>query len=115
MNEQDEIRLKHMLDAAREVKSFIEGHTREDFDTNQMLVRAISMSIGIIGEAASRVSPDLQKSYPEIPWPQITGMRNRIIHAYFEVNLDILWETATGGIIDLIGQLEKILDENSGD
>jgi len=115
MNEQDEIRLRHMLDAAREVQSFIEGRTREDLNTNQMLVRAISMSVGIIGEAASKVSPELQQPYPQIPWPQIIGMRNRIIHAYFEVNLDILWETATGGIIDLIGQLEEILDENSGD
>lgn len=57
MNEQDEVRLRHMLDAAREALAFAEGHTREDLGTNQMLVRALSMSVGIIGEAASKVNP----------------------------------------------------------
>ncbi len=109
MNEQDEIRLRHMLDAAREVVGFAQDHTREDLDGDQMLVRAMSMSIGIIGEAASKVSADVQQANSEVPWPQIIGMRNRIIHAYFEVNLDILWETATDRIPELIGQLETIL------
>jgi uncharacterized protein with HEPN domain len=109
MNEQDDIRLRHMLDAAREVVAFTQGHTREDLDNKQMLVRALSMSIGIIGEAASKISADVQEAHPEVPWPQIIGMRNRIIHAYFEVNLDILWETATDRIPELIGQLEEIL------
>jgi uncharacterized protein with HEPN domain len=111
MNEQDEIRLRHMLDAAREAVTFAEDHTREDLDSNQMLVRALSMSIGIIGEAASKVSADVQSAYPEIPWPQIIGMRNRIIHAYFEVNFDILWETVTDRIPELIEQLEGILTD----
>ena len=59
MNEQDEIRLRHMLDAAREAVTFAGDHTRVDLDSNQMLVRALSMSIGIIGEAASKVSADV--------------------------------------------------------
>ena len=109
MNEQDEVRLRHMLDAAREALTFAEEHTREDLDTNQMLVRALSMSIGIIGEAASKVSPDVQAAHPDITWPQIIGMRNRIIHAYFEVNLDILWDTVTIGLPDLVTQIENIL------
>jgi uncharacterized protein with HEPN domain len=111
MNEQNEVRLRHMLDAAREALTFAEDHTRKDLDTNQMLVRALSMSIGIIGEAASKVSSDVQAAYPDIPWPQIIGMRNRIIHAYFEVNLDILWETVTDRIPELITQLENMLPE----
>ena len=111
MNEQDEIRLRHMLDAGREAVTFAGDHTREDLDGNQMLVRALSMSIGIIGEAASKVSADVQSANPEVPWPQIIGMRNRIIHAYFEVNLDILWETVTNRIPELIEQLEGILPD----
>jgi len=111
MNEQDEVRLRHMLDAAREALTFAEDHTREDLDTNQMLVRALSMSIGIIGEAASKVSSDIQAAHPDIPWPQIIGMRHRIIHAYFEVNLDILWETVIDRIPPLITQLENMLPE----
>ena len=111
MKEQDEVRLRHMLDADREALAFVEGYTRGDLDTNQMLVRALSMSVGIIGEAAARVSLDEQNSHPEIPWPQVIGMRNRIIHAYFEVNLDILWETVIDKIPELIGQLEHILSD----
>jgi uncharacterized protein with HEPN domain len=111
MNEQDEIRLRHMLDAAREAVAFAEDHAREDLDSNQMLVRALSMSIGIIGEAASKVSADVQSAYPEVPWPQVIGMRNRIIHAYFEVNFDILWETVTDRIPELIEQLEGIITD----
>ncbi len=111
MNEQDEIRLRHMLDAAREAVSFAQDYSREDLDTNQMLVRALSMSIGIIGEAASKVSADVQVAHAEIAWPQIVGMRNRIIHAYFEVNLDILWETVISRLPELIDQLEAILPE----
>ncbi|MCD4686879.1 MAG: DUF86 domain-containing protein [Anaerolineae bacterium] len=99
MNEQDEVRLRHMLDAAQEVQAFVADCTRDDLNDNQMLVRALSMSIGIIGEAASHVSQEFREAHPEIPWPQIIGMRNRIIHAYFEVNLDILWETATDSIL----------------
>ena len=69
------------------------------------------MSIGIIGEAASKVGPEVQATHSDIPWPQIIGMRNRIIHAYFEVNLDILWDTVNIGLPDLITQLEDILTE----
>jgi uncharacterized protein with HEPN domain len=109
MNEQDDIRLRHMLDAAHEVVAFAQGHTRKDLDDNQMLVRALSMSIGIIGEAASKVSADVQEAHPEVLWPQIIGMRNRIIHAYFEVNFDILWETVTDRIPELIEHLDDML------
>lgn len=111
MNEQDEVRLRHMLDAAREVQTFVADRTRDDLDDNQMLVRALSMSIGIIGEAASQVSQEFRAANTDIPWPQIIGMRNRIIHAYFEVNLDILWETAADSIPALIVQLDGILSE----
>lgn len=109
MNEQDEVRVRHMLDAAREVLAFAEGQTREALDANRMLVRAMTMSIGIIGEAASQVSDEFQAAHREIPWPQIIGMRNRLIHAYFDINLDIVWETVTTRIPELIDQLENLL------
>ena len=108
MNEQDKVRLRHMLDAAREAMAFTQNHTRESLDTNQMLVRALSMSIGIIGEAASKISGDTQAAYPDIPWPQIIGMRHRIIHAYFDINLDILWNTVQEDLPELVKALKNI-------
>lgn len=67
------------------------------------------MSIGIIGEAASKISQENRETYSEIPWSQIIGMRNRLIHAYFEVNLDILWRVAIEEVPPLIDQLNKII------
>jgi uncharacterized protein with HEPN domain len=105
------VRLRHMLDAGHEIQGFVEGKEREALDTDQLLVRGLSMSISIIGEAASRISDETQQKYPDVPWAQIRGMRNRLIHAYFETDLDILWGTATQAIPQLIEQLEKIIAE----
>lgn len=109
MNDNDRVRLRHMLDAAREVKQFINNQTRQSLDDNVMLTRALSWSIGVIGEAASRVSDAFQAETPQLPWPKIIGMRNRLIHAYFDINLDRLWDTATTSIPELVVELEKIL------
>jgi uncharacterized protein with HEPN domain len=98
-----------MRDAAVEVAAFVQGRTRETLDTDQLLVRGLSMSIGIIGEAASKISQENRETYSEIPWSQIIGMRNRLIHAYFEVNLDILWRVAIEEVPPLIDQLNKII------
>ncbi len=113
MNETDLTRLQHIADAAAEVMSFIEGQTRSSLDTNQLLVRGLSMSIGIMGEAAGKLTQETRDAYPHIPWPQIIGMRNRLIHAYFEVNLDILWETASVDIPALLKLIEKIMSAES--
>jgi uncharacterized protein with HEPN domain len=101
--------LRHMLNASREVLDFIRSETRASLDTDKKLVRALTMSIGIIGEATSRVSRELQDATPEIPWAQIIGMRNRLIHAYYAVDLDILWGTATVAIPPFISELEKLI------
>lgn len=74
-----------------------------------MLVLSLVKSIEPIGEAASRVSPACQSKCPSIPWPEIIGMRNRLIHAYFDINLDIVWRTITEELPPLIVELEKAL------
>jgi uncharacterized protein with HEPN domain len=93
MTESDRIRLQHMLDAAREALSFAEGRTRVDLNHDRMLALSLTAEIQIIGEAASRVSPEIKQSVSSIPWGEIIGMRNRLIHVYTEINLDILWDT----------------------
>ena len=89
----DKTRLSHMRDASAEALSFIAGKTRDDLDDDRQLVLALIKSVEIIGEAAARVSPEMKSAAPAIPWADIVGMRNRLIHAYFDVDLDILWKT----------------------
>ena len=109
MNENDQVRLRHMLSASQEVLDFIKGETRASLDMDRKLVRAITMSIGIVGEAASRVSSELQDATPQIPWAKVIGMRNRLNHAYFEINPDILWDTATVAIPSPMNELGKLV------
>lgn len=105
----DSVRLRHMRDYAQEILDFVAGKTRESLDDDLMLVRALMMSIGIIGEAASRISPTTRDAYPDIPWKQIVGMRTFLFHIYFRVDNSILWDTATQSIPALLGQLQAIL------
>ena len=93
MPDSDKIRLQHMLDAARDAMSFADGRAREHLDSDRQLVMALVKSIEIIGEAASKVSPDTQAEITGIPWRDIIDMRHRLVHGYYDINLDILWST----------------------
>lgn len=109
MHKNDAIRLRHMLDAAREALSFAAGKTRSDLDADRMLVLSLVKSIEIIGEAASKVSPECRSELPAISWTDVIAMRNRLIHAYFDINLDIVWQTVKEELPPLIIELEKVL------
>jgi uncharacterized protein with HEPN domain len=111
MNEQDRIRLRHMLDAAREAVAFAQDRSASDLRHNRMFALAVVKDIEIIGEAASRVSEEVQQAAPQIPWVDIIGMRNRLIHAYFNINFDIVWATVTANLPPLILELEKLTGE----
>jgi len=91
----DIIRVRHMLDAAQEASSFVSDQSRADLDANRMLTLSLVKSIEIVGEAASKVSAAFREAHPEIPWTVIVTMRNRLIHAYFDVDLDRVWDTIT--------------------
>jgi uncharacterized protein with HEPN domain len=107
MQKDDLIKL-HMLDSAKEAISFTAGKVRSDLDIDRMLALSLIKSIEIIGEAASRTSKEIRCQYPQIPWMDIITMRNRLIHAYFDINLDILWNTVTQDLPPLILELGKI-------
>lgn len=109
MNETDYIRLQHMRDASREVQAFAKDSTREELETDVKLVRALSMSIGIIGEAANNVSRETQDASPQIPWRSAIAMRNFLFHAYFKIDLNVLWITATENVPALLIEIEKLL------
>ena len=105
----DLVRIQHMLDAAREAVSFKMGCTRQDLDIDRKLTLALLQCIAIIGEAAGRITAEFQERHPDVPWADIIGMRNRLVHAYFDVNLDILWNTVQDDLPPMMTQLEAIL------
>ena len=109
MNDSDRLRLQHMLDAAREAVSFAKGRTRDDLSQDRMLLLSLVKEVEIVGEAASRVSPAGQVSTPGVPWEKLTGMRNRLIHGYFDWNVDVIWATVNSNLPQLIVELEKAL------
>lgn len=76
-----------------------------------MLVLALVKDIEIIGEAAYQISPETQAQLPDIPWPEIVGMRHRLVHAYFDINLDILWRTVQQELPPLISALQHALEK----
>ncbi len=109
MRKDDSIRLQHMLDAARAAVSFIKEDSREALETDRKLEFALVKSIEIIGEAAARISEETRQNLSRIPWANIISMRNRLIHAYFDINRDILWKTVIEDLPPLISELERIL------
>ena len=109
MRKDDLIRLKHMLDAAKEAGSFVSGKKRSDLDANRQLTLALVKDIEIIGEAASKVSQETKTNYPAIPWLDIVNMRNRLIHAYFDIDLEIVWDTVTKDLPPLMTEIGKIV------
>ncbi len=111
MNANDRVRLLHMLDAAQEAMLFSQGRSRADLDSDRMLVLALVKEIEIIGEAANQVTETTRSRYPLIPWIDIVGMRNRLVHAYFDINLDILWQTVQHDLPSLIVELQRALQQ----
>jgi len=98
-----------MRDHAREAMDLARGKTRKDLDEERVLNLALVRLLEIIGEAANRVPQKERQRYPQIPWPQIVGLRHRLIHAYDRVDFDILWQIVTRDLPPLVAELEKIL------
>ena len=105
----DITRLRHMLDHGREAVALLQGKTKAELKNNRVLHLALVRLIEIVGEAANRVSKGTQEHYPQIPWSQIVGMRNRLIHGYEFLDFDILWQTVTEDLPKLIDELEQIV------
>ncbi len=104
----DDTLLLDMLLASREARDFAASLHFEEFQHDRKTQLAIRKSIEIVGEAASRVSAVCKETYPEIPWSQIIGMRNRLVHVYFDINLERVWETVQQDVPRLISQLESL-------
>ena len=108
MRADDRVRVLHMIEACESVQRFIQGRRRLDFESDQMLLFAVVRAIEVLGEAAGKVSEDTRSACPEIPWPEITNMRNRLIHGYFDIDIDIVWNTASIELPALLADLRRI-------
>jgi uncharacterized protein with HEPN domain len=98
-----------MLSHAREVRDVVAGRDRSDLDRNRLLSLAVVRLLEIIGEAAGRVSDVDRARFPEVPWREVVGLRNRLIHGYDEVDLDVVWAVLSQDISPLAEALEKIV------
>jgi len=105
----DEAYLLDILLAARRACQFLEGVTWEEFLQSELHQNAVMRPLGIIGEAESRVSQETKDEYPEIPWHQMIGMRNRLVHEYFRVDLAAVWETVWTDLPPLIELIEPLV------
>jgi uncharacterized protein with HEPN domain len=111
MSQRDEVaRLRHMLDAAREAVGFIQGKTRASLEADRGLQLILTRLLEIIGEAAGRIPQEWRERYPTIPWSSAVSIRNRLIHGYDDVDLDIVWQTVREDLPRLIEMIEDALE-----
>jgi len=111
MRKDDLIRLRHMPDAAREAVECARNSRRKDLDGDRKRTLALVKDVEIIGEAAYQISEDTRRTLPEIPREDLVGMRHRLVHASFDINLDILWKTVQEDLPPLV----RILSEKLGE
>jgi len=105
----DGLRLRHMMEAARKAVAFAQHRTREDLDADEQFSLALTRLLEIVGEAAASVSDAVRETNPAIPWRSIISTRNRLIHGYFDVDLDVLWEIVTHDLPTLIRELQHLM------
>jgi uncharacterized protein with HEPN domain len=107
----NQVFLKHILDELDFLTRETESKKFEEFIKNEILKRACSRSLEIIGEAVKNLSPDFKRQHKEIEWKKLSGLRDKMIHGYFGVNWDIVWDVMKNQIPKLKGQIENILDK----
>ncbi|CAI0900398.1 MULTISPECIES: HepT-like ribonuclease domain-containing protein [Serratia] len=106
--------LDHMVRAASDACNFVDGVSQEDFLDDKRTQQAVIMSLIIIGEAATKVMDNNElftQQHPEVPWRSMRGMRNRIAHGYFDINLDVVWATVQTALPELLIQLRALRHE----
>ena len=107
----DQVRLRHMLDHAREATTLAKSSDLQKVVSDRLLNLALVRLLEIIGEAATRVSQEFRNGHPEIPWRSIVSLRNRLIHGYDEVDFGIMWTIINDDLPSLVGSLEILLEE----
>ncbi len=101
----------HVRDAIQLIEKFTEGHTKEKFLQDELVQSAVVRQIEIIGEATKNISEQFRKKYPQIPWSDIARMRDKLIHQYFGVNVNRVWEVVKGDVPKLKEKIREILQK----
>ena len=103
--------LEHLLEAVRLARRYSSGLTKSEFVEDKKTQQAVILNLLVIGEVATQIAsghPDFAEQHPEVPWKQMRGMRNRMTHGYFEINLDIVWDTVRQSLPALEHQIIQI-------
>ena len=107
--------LEHIQQAAIDARSFVDGLAKEDFLADKRTQQAVIMSLIIIGEAATKIMDGytaFTQAHSEVPWRSMRNMRNRMAHGYFDINLDIVWDTVQELLPELLKQLPSVLQDS---
>jgi uncharacterized protein with HEPN domain len=108
MKKDDSVYLKHILDAISRIKEYTQDIKYENFIDNYLIQDGVIRQIEIIGEATKRLSKEIKEKHPEIPWKDMAGMRDKLIHDYLGVDIDAVWDTVEEDIPDLKNRLEYL-------
>ncbi len=114
MGNKDLIRFKHMLDAAQAILMFAATRQRIDLDQDRLFLSGVLREFEVLGEAANRISDIVKIKYPHLPWKELVGMRNRLIHAYFDVDHDVIWKTIQDYLPAFVLEVKAIIHEMTG-
>jgi uncharacterized protein with HEPN domain len=112
IDQKDNLRLRHIVEAAEHIADFIGGVSKEEFEADYEKQSAVVRQIEIIGEAASKMTHEFTEKRKEIDWPKLVGMRHKMIHDYFDVDVYIVWTTAKNNVPPLKEAILKILKNN---
>lgn len=105
------VRLRHMIQAGTKAVALLGGRTRDQFESNETLILALTRLLEILGEAAKAVPEDLKAEAPDVPWKAMAGTRDRLIHGYFDVDLDVVWAILSEDLPKLLPRLQRLVDE----
>lgn len=111
MNKNHETYLKDILSALKSIETFVKGMNYDEFQKDDKTTSAVIRKFEILGEATKNISKSIRNQYQQIPWKEIAGMRDRLIHGYSKVDISLVWETIQNRLPSLKTEIQKILSE----
>jgi len=106
--------IQDILDSVNDIENFIEGMSFEEFMRDKKTINAVVRSVEVIGEAAKKIPKTLRDKYPDIPWKKMAGMRDKLVHEYFGIDIEIMWKVAKDEIPSLKPSIQNILKSLGG-